>query len=49
VYAKIRGKNYFQEKLEKLARIKEYDNSEYVGCVIWLSWGEKDSFSKEVV
>ena len=37
VYAKIRGKNYFQEKLEKLARIKEYDNSEYVGCVIWLS------------
>ena len=47
VYAKIRGKNYFQEKLEKLARIKEYDNSEYVGCVIWLSWGEKDIFPRK--
>ena len=47
VYAKIRGKNYFQEKLEKLARIKEYDNSEYVGCVIWVSWGEKDIFPRK--
>ena len=47
VYAKIRGKNYFQEKLEKLARIKEYGNSEYVGCVIWLSWGEKDIFPRK--
>lgn len=47
LYAKARGKEYFQDKLEQLAGIKEYDTSEYVGCVIWLSWGEKDIFPRQ--
>lgn len=46
-YAKLRGKNCFQDKLEKLARVKDYDSSEYIGCVIWLSWGEKDIFPRK--
>ena len=47
LYAKLRGKDCFQDKLEQLARVKDYDDSEYVGCVIWLSWGEKDIFPRE--
>lgn len=47
LYAKFRGKEYFQNKLEKLARVKDYDKSEYVGCVTWLSGGEKDIFPRE--
>ncbi|MCI8319034.1 MAG: LicD family protein [Lachnospiraceae bacterium] len=38
------GKDFFQKRLEKLAGIKAYDTSEYVGCVVWLSGGEKDIF-----
>lgn len=45
--AKLIGKDFFQNKLEKLAGVKDYDSSEYVGCVIWLSWGEKDIFPRE--
>lgn len=45
--AKLIGKEYFQNKLEKLARVKDYETSEYIGCVIWLSWGEKDIFPKK--
>ena len=47
LYAKFKGKDWFQNKLEKLARVKDYDNSEYVGCVGWLSWGEKDIFPRK--
>lgn len=47
MYAKIRGKDHYQNKLEKLAGKKDYDSSKYVGCVIWLSWGEKDIFPRE--
>lgn len=47
IYAKMCGKNYFQNKLEKLARVKDYNNSIYVGCIVWLSGGEKDIFLKE--
>ncbi len=44
--AKICGKNMFQNKLEKLARVKDYDKSKYVGCVVWLSGGMKDIFPR---
>lgn len=47
LYAKLRGKEVFQRKLDKLAGIKEYDESNYVGCVVWLSWGEKDIFPRK--
>ena len=45
--AKIIGKDHFQNKLEKLGGAKDYDKCEYVGCVIWLSWGEKDMFLRK--
>jgi lipopolysaccharide cholinephosphotransferase len=45
--SKVIGKDFFQDKLEKLARMKDYDSSEYVGCVIWLSGGEKDIFLRQ--
>lgn len=45
--SKLIGKDYFQNRLEKLAGVKKYDKSEYVGCVIWLSWGEKDIFPRK--
>lgn len=47
LYSKFCGKDYFQNKLEKLARAKDYDESEYVGCVTWLSGGEKDIFPRK--
>ena len=30
-----------------MARVKQYDSSEYVGCVVWLSGGEKDIFRRK--
>ena len=45
--AKLCGKDFFQNKLQQLAGVKPYDSSEYVGCVIWLSWGEKDIFPRK--
>lgn len=47
LFSKMIGKDYFQNKLEKLSGVKKYDSSEYVGCVIWLSWGEKDIFPRK--
>ncbi|WP_061910198.1 LicD family protein [Streptococcus cristatus] len=47
LFSKLIGKDYFQNQLEKLARVKDYDKSNFVGCVIWLSWGEKDIFPRE--
>ena len=45
--SKMIGKDVIQDKLEQLARVKPYDESEYVGCVVWLSGGMKDIFKKE--
>lgn len=47
LYAKVRGKEYFQRRLEQLADKFEYESSVFIGCVIWLSWGEKDIFRRE--
>lgn len=44
---KLIGKDYFQKRLYQLSELKHYDNSKYVGCVIWLSGGRKDIFLKE--
>lgn len=46
IISKLIGKEYFQNKLEKLAGKKDYETSEYIGCIIWLSGGEKDIFLK---
>lgn len=45
--AKCVGKDYFQKHLAKLAGAKDYDESEFVGCAVWLSGGEKDIFRRE--
>lgn len=45
--SKLIGKEFFQNKLEKLANLKNYETSRYIGCVVWLSGGEKDIFLKK--
>ncbi|HFU3952249.1 TPA: phosphorylcholine transferase LicD [Streptococcus suis] len=44
---KVIGKEYFQKRLAQLATKKKYEESKYVGCVVWLSGGRKDIFLKE--
>ena len=46
LFSKMIGKNRIQERLERLARVKPYDQNAYVGCVVWLSGGMKDIFPK---
>ena len=46
LFSKLLGKDFFQDRLEKLAGVKDYDSSAYIGCVVWLSWGEKDIFPR---
>ena len=45
--SKLMGKKYFQNKLSALAGLKLYDECEYIGCVVWLSGGERDMFKRE--
>ena len=47
IVAKLIGKDVFKKKLEKLANKIDYKNSEYIGCVVWLSGGEKDIFLRK--
>lgn len=47
LFSKLVGKDYFQRKLESLARVKPYESSSYIGCVVWLSGGARDIFKKE--
>lgn len=47
IHAKIHGKKYYQKKLQKLANTKSFEKSNYIGCVVWLSGGERDIFPKE--
>lgn len=47
LYAKMRGKDHYQKKLKRLAGKKDYEESNYIGCVVWLSGGDKDIFPKE--
>lgn len=44
---KVIGKEYFQKRLAQLATKKKYEDSKYVGCVVWLSGGRKDIFLRE--
>lgn len=45
--AKLIGKDFFQNKLESLAGVKDYDSNKYIGCVVWLSGGERDIFLRK--
>lgn len=48
VVAKICGKNIFQRKLAALANLKPYDESKYVGTVVWLVAGAKNIYEREL-
>ncbi len=45
--SKLIGKDFFQNRIKSLQGKYEYDSSEYVGCFVWLSGGEKDIFKRE--
>ncbi|WP_295916209.1 phosphorylcholine transferase LicD [uncultured Anaerovibrio sp.] len=47
IISKMIGKDYFQNKIESLNGKYQYDESEYVGCFVWLSGGMKDIFKRE--
>lgn len=46
VYAKMRGKEYFAKKSLILTRTSKYEESRYVGCVIWPTYRERDIYDK---
>lgn len=46
-YAKMRGQSYFAKKSLKLAERYSYDESKYVGCVVWISGGLRDVYLRE--
>ena len=45
--SKLIGKDYFQKKLNQLVELKEYEDSNYIGCVVWLSGGKKEIFLRK--
>lgn len=48
LFSKALGKEWAQTRLSLLANYKQYDLSNFVGCVVWLSGGTKDIFKKEM-
>ena len=46
ILAHLLGKDYFVNKLEKMAAGCDYDSSNYVGCLVWGSDGVKGVFPK---
>ena len=47
LYAKLRGKRYFMDKLEAMEKNCDYDGSAYIGCLVWGSDGIKCVFPRE--
>ena len=45
--SKLIGKDYFQKKLNQLVELKEYEDSNYIGCIVWLSGGKKEIFLRK--
>ena len=35
------------KKLNQLVKLKEYEDSNYIGCVVWLSGGKKEIFLRK--
>ncbi|MCR5639340.1 MAG: LicD family protein [Lachnospiraceae bacterium] len=46
-YAKMKGKNFFLEKLEIMSAEKKYDEEQFIGCLVWGTDGVKAVFPKE--
>lgn len=49
IYAKIMGPSFFVKKLEKAACKYSYEDSLYVGCVIWAVNGAREVFKKDLI
>lgn len=45
-YAKLRGKNYFISKLQDLVNKNTYENSKYIGCILWCVNVEREVMEK---
>ena len=46
-YAKLKGKYHFGRKIDAISKEHNYDDSEYVGCVVWRTYGKRDIYKKE--
>jgi len=46
-YAKLKGKHHFGRKIDAISKEHNYNDSEYVGCVVWSTYGERDIYKKE--
>lgn len=46
-YAHLIGRRAFQKKLGSLANQLPYEESDYIGCIVWLSGGKRDIFEKK--
>lgn len=50
LWAKLNGNNHYILKLNKLAKTYDYNNSKYVACVAWPSFGDdRDIFDKKMM
>ena len=38
VYSKVKGKQYFYEKIDTISRRFSWDESKYVGLPVWATW-----------
>lgn len=47
IYAKLRGKHYIGKKIEAISKTYTFDDSDYVGCVVWRTYGKRDIYPKE--
>lgn len=47
IYAKIKGKHYFGKKLASISKQHSYDDSDYVGCVVWRTYDKRDIYKRE--
>lgn len=47
IYAKFKGKQYFGKKLASISRQYSYEDSDYVGCVVWRTYDKRDIYKKE--
>ena len=47
IYAKFRGKHYFGKQIDSISKEHNYDDSDFVGCVVWRTYGKRDIYKKE--
>ena len=48
IYAKLMGKKYFARKTLSLLSNNTYEESDYVGCLVWTTYREREVFDKSL-